>query len=121
MSWLPFRDVVYGQYLWVAEDLLAKFALSLPLGALAAWGLGGTTGVASRPAGRWVVPLAGVLASGLVAAVLEFGQAMLPARTVCPTDVLLAMAGGLVGAMAGRMGSSRVGPAAVTPRRPTGV
>lgn len=121
MSWLPFRDAIQGQYLWVAEDLIAKFALSLPLGALAAWGFGGSTGVASRPAGRWVVPLAGVLASGLVAAMLEFGQALLPARTVCPTDVLLAMAGGWVGAMAERMGSSRVGPAAVASHRPTGV
>lgn len=96
MSWLPFRDVVYGQYLWIAEDLLTKFALHLPLGALAAWGIG------SRPAGRWVVPLVGGLAAGLVAAVLEFGQAMLPTRTVSATDVLLAAAGGWVGALAGK-------------------
>lgn len=85
MSWLPLRDAIRGQYLWAAEDLLAKFAVFLPLGAVAAWGLRGRVWVAT-----------GVC--GLVAAVLELGQAMLPERVVCPTDVLLAAAGGWVGA-----------------------
>ncbi len=102
VHWLPLRDATQGPYLWAAEDLLVKFALALPLGGLAAWGLGGTNGVGTRPAGRWAVPLAGVLTAAVVAAVLELGQAMLPGRVVCPTDVLLAMAGGWVGAVAAR-------------------
>jgi glycopeptide antibiotics resistance protein len=93
MSWLPLRDAVRGQYLWAAEDLLAKFALAVPLGAVVAWGLGG-----SPPAKRRAVWLTAAAATGLVAAALELGQAMLPARTVCPTDVLLATAGGWAGA-----------------------
>ncbi len=93
MSWLPLRDAVQGQYLWAAEDLLAKFALAVPLGAVVAWGMGG-----SPPAKRWAVWLTAVAVTGLVAAGLEFGQAMLPTRTVCPTDVLLAAAGGWAGA-----------------------
>ena len=93
MSWLPLRDAVRGQYLWAAEDLLAKFALAVPLGAVVAWGLGG-----SPPGKRWVVWLTAVAVTGLVTAGLELGQAMLPARTVCPTDVLLAAAGGWAGA-----------------------
>lgn len=93
MNWLPLRDAVRGQYLWAAEDLLAKFALAVPLGAVVAWGMGGRP-----PAARWAVWLTAVAVTGLVAAVLELGQAMLPARTVCPTDVLLAVAGGWAGA-----------------------
>ncbi len=114
ISWLPLQDAVRGEYLWSAEDLLAKFALGLPLGAAAGWGLGGSAGLGSRPVGRWLVPLAGVLAAGLVAAVLEFGQGMLPARVLCPTDVLIAAVGGWVGAAAVRwstwkgVGSSRM-------------
>jgi VanZ family protein len=102
MHWLPLRDATLGPYLWAAEDLLVKFALALPLGGLAAWGLGGTNGIGSRPAGRWAVPLAGVLTAAAVATVLELGQAMLPSRVVCPTDVLLAAAGGWCGAAATR-------------------
>lgn len=98
MSWLPLREAVKGPYLWAAEDLLAKFALFLPLGALVAWGLGGSGGVATRF--KWVAAAVAVSVCGLVAAVLELGQAMLPARTVCPTDVLVAAAGGWVGAVA---------------------
>ncbi len=93
MNWLPLRDAVGGQYLWAAEDLLAKLALAIPLGAVAAWGLGG-----SNPAKRWVVWVTAVGVTAAVAAVLELGQAMLPGRTVCPTDVLLAIAGGWAGA-----------------------
>jgi hypothetical protein len=102
MHWLPLRDATQGPYLWAAEDLLVKFALALPLGGLAAWGLGGANGIIARPAGRRAVPLAGVLTAAAVAAVLESGQAMLPGRVVCPTDVLLAAAGGWAGAVATR-------------------
>jgi VanZ family protein len=98
MSWLPLREAVQGPYLWAAEDLLAKFALFLPLGAVAVWG-------------RCPV-WAAVGLCGLAATVLELGQAMLPARTVCPTDVLVAAAGGWVGAAVGRKvgAASRAAP-----------
>lgn len=91
MSWLPLREAVKGPYLWAAEDLLVKFALALPLGGVVVYGTG-------RAAGRWP-PLIAAAVCGVVAAVLEFGQAMLPVRTVCPTDVLLSAAGGWVGAV----------------------
>lgn len=107
MSWLPLREAVKGPYLWAAEDLLVKFALALPLGAAVAYGGAG---------GRWT-PVVAAGVCGLVAAVLELGQAMLPVRTVCPTDVLLSAAGGWAGAAAarwaagvttaGRVGSTR--------------
>lgn len=93
MNWLPLREAQQAQYLWAAEDLLVKVTLALPLGAVAAWGGGG-----SHPLSRWVVWAVAVGACGLVAAVVELGQAMQPGRTVCPTDVLLAMAGGWAGA-----------------------
>ncbi len=102
MNWLPFRDAVRGQYMWAAEDLLAKFALAIPLGTVVAWGLGG-----SSPAKRWVVWLTAVGVTAVVATLVELGQAMLPGRTVCPTDVLLAVAGGWVGAAVARGVSGR--------------
>ncbi len=109
MSWLPLREKVGGHYLWSLEDLIGQMVRFGVLGAIVTWGLSGR----GKRASLWPA----VLVAALVAVMIELGQAMVPGRTVSPTDVLIAAVGGWIGAAVMR----RAAEPAPTVRKPTGV
>jgi len=89
-SWLPLAGQAQQNYLWALGDLLEKFLVYAPLGAVIVWAstkhhLRSRTAIA-----------AGCCA--LAALALECGQAMLPGRSVSPSDLLFGFFGGGLGA-----------------------
>lgn len=94
MNWLPFESQVGKAYLWGLEEVLMKAWLFLPLGMIAAWGWKRSTD------GRAMTY--SLLVCVGAAAVLEFGQLLMPSRTASPTDLLFALGGGWVGAFVTR-------------------
>ena len=89
MNWLPLASQVDKNYLWALNEILEKFLVYLPLGALAVW--------ASKDHHRLSRTLLAGVVGLLVASVLELGQGMLPSRYVSPTDVLFGFFGALLG------------------------
>jgi VanZ family protein len=89
MSWLPLAGQAEKNYLWALNEILEKFAVFLPLGALVVW--------ASTEHHRFSRTLLAGVVGLLCASVLEIGQAMLPSRYVSPTDVLFGFFGALLG------------------------
>ncbi len=90
LDWMPMAGQTNKNYLWALDEVLEKFVLFAPIGALAVW-------AKKTPPDRPGV-LVPVLISGAVAAALEFGQAMIPGRTASPTDLLFGFIGGWIGA-----------------------
>ena len=101
LDWMPMAGQASKNYLWALNEVLTKFTLFLPIGALAVWSRKSSS---VRPG--LLVP---VLLSGGVAAILEFGQAIIPDRIASPTDVLFGIVGGWIGAEVTRrlVGGSR--------------
>ncbi len=89
MNWLPLAAQADKNYLWALNEILEKFVVYLPLGALLVW--------ASKEHHRWSRTLLAGVIGLLVASVLELGQAMLPSHYVSPTDVLFGLFGALLG------------------------
>jgi VanZ family protein len=89
LSWLPLASQAEKNYLWALNEILEKFLVYLPLGALVVW--------ASKEHHRWSRTLLAGVIGLLMASVLELGQAMLPSRFVSPTDVLFGFFGALLG------------------------
>ena len=89
VEWLPFVSQASKNYLWALNELLSKFVVYVPLGAVVVW--------ASRRhhQRRRAVVAAGVC--GLVAIAVELGQAVLPFRYASPTDVPFGVVGGYLG------------------------
>ena len=90
LDWMPMAGQASKNYLWALDEVLTKFTVFVPIGVLAVWARKTPSGRSGR-----IVP---VLVSGGIAAILEFGQAMIPSRTASPTDVLFGVVGGWVGA-----------------------
>jgi len=90
LDWMPMAGQANKNYLWALNEVLEKFVLFAPIGALAVW--------AKKTAPVRPGVLVPVLISGAVAAALEFGQAMIPSRTASPTDLLFGLVGGWIGA-----------------------
>ena len=90
LDWMPMAGQANKNYLWALNEVLEKFVLFAPIGALAVWA---KKTVPGRPG--VIVP---VLISGAIAAALEFGQAMIPSRTASPTDLFFGLVGGWIGA-----------------------
>jgi VanZ family protein len=101
LDWMPMAGQASKNYLWALNEVLTKFTLFFPIGALSVWSRKSS---ALRPS--LLVP---VLLSGVAAAILEFGQAIIPNRIASPTDVLFGFVGGWIGAEVTRrlVGSSR--------------
>jgi VanZ family protein len=89
IDWWPLGPQVAKNYLWALNEILSKFVVYAPLGAVLVW-----ASVRHHERSR---PLLAAVACGLVAAVLELGQAMVPGRYVSPTDVLFGLVGGYLG------------------------
>ena len=83
-NWVPLADLLAADYLLAADTLAMRVVLFAPFGVLA-----------GRRAG-WLV-------AAVVAAVLEAGQCALPGRYPSSTDVVLAAAGGWLGAWGRRL------------------
>jgi len=111
MTFLPFEQQIGKAYLWGLEEMVQKTWLFVPLGALAGWGW-------KRSADRRAVWYA-VGVCVFAAAVLEFGQLLLPARVGSPTDLLFAAAGGWLGAVVTRRRLAATPPTPFVPRTAT--
>lgn len=112
MTLLPFQQQIGKAYLWGLEEMVLKLWLFVPLGVLAGWGWKRT------PDRRAVWYAVGVCVSA--AAVLEFGQLLLPGRVGSPTDLLFAAGGGWVGAFVTRRRLATAAPKPFVPRTATG-
>lgn len=110
LEWMPMADQAAKNYLWALNEVLTKFTLFVPIGVLAVWARRTTV---SRPS--VLIP---VLLSGGVAAILEFGQAMIPSRTPSPTDLLFGIVGGWIGAEVTRRVSSGARRESALPQSP---
>jgi len=101
LDWMPLADQASKNYLGALDEVLTKFAIFVPIGALAVW--------AKRTSDMRPGVMVPALIAGGVAAILEFGQTMIPSRMASPTDVLFGLVGGWVGAEATRRlaGTSR--------------
>lgn len=108
IHWLPFEHQIGKAYLWGLEELLMKAWLFLPMGVVAAWGWKRSTG------GR-ALTYASLVCVG-AATVLAFGQLITPNRTTSPTDLLLALGGGWVGAYVTRQRMVLGSPKPFVPR-----
>ncbi len=82
-NWVPLADLLAADYLLAADTLVMRIVLFAPFGVLA---------------GR-----AGWLVAAGVAVILEAGQCMTPGRYPSSTDVVLAAAGGWLGAAGHRL------------------
>ena len=112
MTFLPFEQQIDKAYLWGLEEMVRKAWLFVPLGVLAGWGW-------KRSTDRRAVWYA-VGACAFAAAVLEFGQLLLPGRVGSPTDLLFAAGGGWLGAFVTRRRLAASTPAPFAPRTATG-
>lgn len=89
IDWMPLGSQVSKNYLWALNEILMKFLVYVPLGAVAVW--------ASKQHHQWSRPWIAAAVCGLVAVVLELGQSLVPSRYVSPTDVLFGLVGGYLG------------------------
>jgi VanZ family protein len=89
IDWWPLGPQVAKNYLWALNEILSKFVVYAPLGAVLVW--------ASARHHERSRPVLAAVACGLLTAVLELGQAMTPGRHVSPTDVLFGLVGGYLG------------------------
>jgi len=90
VDWLPLSGQAEKNYLWALNEVLAKFMLFPPLGALVVW-------ASAKPELR-SAEIFGATLCGLVAGLLEVGQLATPLRYGSPTDVLFGVVGGWLGA-----------------------
>ena len=94
ISFVPLSGYRSGSDLGALNTLIAKVGMSIPLGAIAAFGLP-----------RLLPPMlamACLLAAGAVFGVIELGQFFLPSRVPDPTDVWLGVAASAGGLWLGR-------------------
>jgi VanZ family protein len=89
IDWMPLGSQVSKNYLWALNEILMKFLVFVPLGALAVW--------ASKRHHERSRPILAAAACGLVALVLELGQSLVPSRYFSPTDILFGVIGGYIG------------------------
>ncbi len=89
VSWMPLSGQSEKNYLWALNEVLTKFLIFTPLGALYVW--------ANRhPEKRNTVLLAAGIVAGF-ATILEIGQLSTPTRYASPSDVLFGLVGGGIG------------------------
>ena len=89
---VPFYGYYQNPELKAIDDLLVKIAIGVPIGVFLGWWISGCPAAYRRA----VVALASVLAMMFVAGV-EAGQILLPTRYPESTDILLGLAGVLLG------------------------
>jgi len=91
VSLIPFAGYRTGSDLNALNNALAKVAISMPLGVLAALALARWTASAGVRATTWIVMSAGIFSA------IETGQLFIPSRTPDPTDVLIGVAASVAG------------------------
>ena len=96
ISIIPFAGYQSGSDLNALSNLLAKLALSAPLGVGAAFAF------RVRSRSMEMSDIASIAVAGLIFAVIEMGQFFLAERVPDPTDVLIGMAGTYAGLLLGR-------------------
>jgi len=89
VSWMPLSGQSEKNYLWALNEVLTKFLIFTPMGALVVW-------TARHPENRQTVLLAAGIVAGF-ATILEIGQLCTPTRYASPTDVLFGLVGGWIG------------------------
>jgi glycopeptide antibiotics resistance protein len=94
LDWMPMAGLAEKNYLGALNEVLSKFIIFVPIGVLWIW--------ACNTAATRLGKLVPALIAGGVAAILEFGQALIQTRFASPTDVLFGFVGGWIGAEATR-------------------